>query len=959
MDSASTLLGDESFVFGDFEIVAAERRLLRGGVPVRVGSRSLDILIALISRRGEIIAKDDLIAAVWPDTIVEESALRVHISTLRKALGDGEGDVRLITNVPGRGYCFVSPVTVVAGRSAPPAAPSNMPPTQRAAIRRLPALVARIIGRDALIEDLTLLAARQRLLTIVGPGGMGKTTIAVAVADCVVRLQDREAVFIDLASLADPALAPGAAASALGLAVRSEDTVQDIADAVRDRRVLLVFDSCEHLIDAAAELAESLLSRAPGISILATSREALRADGEWVHRLQPLESPPISTALTAAEALRYPAVQMFVERASAVLGGYRLDDTQAPLVAEICRRLDGIALAIELATGRLDSMSVRALADSLENCFQVLTRGRRTALARHQTLRGTIDWSYGILPVEEQVLLRRLGAFNGPFTLQAAKTIAGHGQPPHAVEDGLLNLVAKSLLTADLDGREARYRLLDTTRAYALEKVEESGEGPDLRRRHATYYRDLFARAEAEWEARPTAEWLVEYAGQLGNLRAALDWAFGDDGEGAVGVALTVAAVPLWFQLSLVDECLARVQGALTWLEASSEPGPRARMQLYSALGFPQMRAITGFPSGIAAWRSTLRIAGEIGDTDYEARALWALWTDRVNNGEAREALALAERFAELARGAPKAADPLIAQRIRGWSRLMLGDLEGAHDDITSMLRAYGAANRRGDVARFQYDQRGIARITLARTLWLRGRADQSLEDVEDNIADVTASDHILSLAHVLSDTACFVALWRGDLDLAEHYIAQLRLHTGLQALDVWRTYGDCFEGEMRIRRGDVAGGLSLLRRGIATLEAAGFVCYHTAFLGWLADGLQNTGAVVEASAAIETALAQCARTGEAWCSPELLRVQGEILLKQKQPSEAERSFRASFDMAEAQGALAWSLRTAISWAGASGLEADARERRGRLAAVIARFGEGFDTSDLRAARALLVQSGG
>ncbi len=958
MVPVSSSEGQQGLAFGAFQLLPDERLLLRDGAPVRVGSRSLDILMTLIARRGEIVGKDDLVAAVWPDTIVEESALRVHISTLRKALGDGVGEVRLIANVPGRGYCFVARVATisVSGQSAPSRAPVF---AERPTVRRPPASVSKIIGRDTLINELSILLSEQRLLTIVGPGGMGKTTVALAVAERVAAAQDREVAFVDLAPLADADLAPGAVASALGLAVRSADPVQEIANAIQDRRLLLVFDSCEHLVDAAAALTEALLSRAPGATILATSREALRADGEWVHRLQPLAAPPVGMTPTAQEALGYAAVQMFVERASATLGGFRLDDAQAPAVAEICRRLDGIALAIELATGRLDTMSIAVLAKSLEHCFQVLTRGRRTALPRHQTLRGAIDWSYGILPPSEQVTLRRLGAFNGGFTLQAALKVASEDeQSPDVIEDRLLNLVAKSLVTADLEGGEARYRLFDTTRAYVHEKLDEAGEGPGLSRRHAAYYCDLFGQAEAEWETRPTVDWLADYAGQLDNLRAALDWAFSDEGDGAIGVTLTVAAVPLWFQLSLVDEGIGRVQRALAWLEASPRPDARAKMRLHAVLGFPQMRAITGFPSGAEAWRSVLAIAEDIDDTDYQARALWALWTDRVNNGEAAQALTFADRFAALARTCPEAADPLIAQRVRGWSLLMLGRLDEAQTNIDAMLSRYVPPAQRSHVARFQYDQRSTARITLARTLWLRGHADQASRDVADNLAEVMASDHTLSVAHVLSDAACFVALWRGDLALAERYVALLRMHTAAHALDVWHTYGDCFEGEILLRRGQTSAGLALIRAGVDKLRTAGFVCYHTAFLGVFADGLRRAGDLSQAQAVIDELLALCARTGEAWCLPELLRLGGEIHRDQGSVADAEQAFLQSLEVARAQDALAWELRTTVSlartWA-ELGRVAEARER---LTSMIARFTEGFDAVDYRAAGELLARLG-
>ncbi|QXQ07817.1 helix-turn-helix transcriptional regulator [Sphingosinicellaceae bacterium] len=955
MDSLLDPARQESFAFEGFQLFPAARLLTRGSVNIRVGSRSLDILIALVAQAGEIMGKDDLIAAVWPDTIVEESALRVHISTLRKALGDGEGELRLIANVPGRGYSFVAPVTLLGSHSASTA----QPVTTRRSASRLPATLTKIIGRTEVVNEVSRSIMDRRLVSIVGPGGMGKTTVALAVARSLSADPGHEVAFVDLGQIGDPTLVSGAVATALGLPVRSSDVIDDIVAAVSGRRLLLLFDSCEHLVDAAADLAEKLLGMAPDLKILATSREALRAEGEWVHRLKSLELPPHSITPTAIEALDFPAVELFVERASAVLGGYRLMDAQAPLVADICRRLDGIALAIELATGRLDGMSVEALAASLDDRFQILTRGRRTALPRHQTLRGAIDWSYGILSIGEQTALQRLSVFVGPFTLQAARSVvAGGDLTAAAIDEILLNLVAKSLVTADAQGGDARYRLLDTMRAYAGEKLQDADDTQRVRRIHAVFFRDLLSGTDTNWTARSAAEWTTENGGQLANLRAAIDWAFAEQGDGAIGVALTVNAIPLWFQLSLVDECIGRVQCALTWLETSPDPHPRARMQLYAGLGFPQMRGVAGFPSGAAAWRTALAIAEEIGDLDYQGRSLWALWTDRVNSGEAREAMDFASCFAELAETYPAGADPLIAERMRARSELLLGEPDEAHRRVTAMLIQYEPQNGRTDVARFQYDQRSVARVTLARALWLKGFADQALNEVENNLALVAATGHILSLAHVLSDAACFIALWRGDLDLAERYVASLRLHTSLQALDVWHMYGDCFEAEIRIRRGDTKRGIEQLRAGIDTLHRAGFVCYHTAFVGVLAESLRASRQPGLALASVDEALAVCARTGEAWCMAELKRIRADILLDLGDVDEAEQVYDSSFVLAQSQGARAWELRTAISWARAARTENQAKQGAQRLRTVLDRSTEGFDTVDFNAAVSLLAALG-
>ena len=356
----------ERLKFGEFELAPVARALWRRGEQVRLGSRALDILIALASRPGQIVSKDDLTQLVWRGAFVDETALRVGISAVRKALGLG-GD-RYIATVPGRGYCFVLDVETT------PAKPTAEPPQiERLKPQRLPAQIARVVGRDEVIATLAAEGTRRRLLSLVGAGGIGKTTVAVAVAD---RLRaDLDAVaFVDLAPIENGTQMSAAAAAALGINLRlHEDRVDQIAVAVEDRRVLIVLDNCEHLVDAAAAFVEALLSSARGVTILATSRERLRAAGEWVHQLSPLEAPPESSTVSAEEVRGYPAVELFEERAAFALGGYQISDTDAPYVAEICRRLDGIALAIELAAGRLAGFGVQALANSLEDCFSILT----------------------------------------------------------------------------------------------------------------------------------------------------------------------------------------------------------------------------------------------------------------------------------------------------------------------------------------------------------------------------------------------------------------------------------------------------------------------------------------------------------------------------------------------------------------------------------------------------------
>jgi DNA-binding winged helix-turn-helix (wHTH) protein len=402
------------FSFGPFRLLRDQRLLLKAEKPVRLGGRAHEILSALLERPGEVVSKEQLFARVWPKQFVEEGNLKFHVAALRKALGDGQEGNRFIANVPGRGYCFVG--RVESSEWKPPA-----PGTAQS--RQLPAPLTRIVGRSDTIVSLATRLSQQRFITIVGPGGIGKTTVAVAVAAALVATFNDGVRFVDLAPIADPSRVVSAVAAALGVAVQSENDSQGLISFLRDRHTLIVLDNCEHVIETVAALAEGLVTGAGSACLLATSREPLGADGEHVHRLEPLATPPASEELTAAQALAFPAVQLFVERAVASQDTFELTDADAPIVAQLCRRLDGIALAIEIAAGRVDTFGVAQLASGLDDRLRLLMRGRRTSLTRHQTLSATLDWSYQLLPEAEREALRGLAIFAGIFYWNSASAV--------------------------------------------------------------------------------------------------------------------------------------------------------------------------------------------------------------------------------------------------------------------------------------------------------------------------------------------------------------------------------------------------------------------------------------------------------------------------------------------------------------------------------------------------------
>jgi len=487
-----------SFSFGPFRLIPGQQLLLEDGVPVHIGSRALLLLTALVENAGELVSKSDLIARAWPDAVVDESNLKVHIAALRRALGDGLRGNRYLATISGRGYIFVAPVEYVEQKVS---ARRN---GAAQAASRLPAIPTNTIGRTDAIERLGDALSRQRLVTVVGPGGIGKTAVALCTAQGARESYAHGVSFVDLGSVADPGAFSATVATALGLIIRSADKRPAILAHLRERQMLIVLDTCEHVIDEAALFVEQVMRGAPNVAIMATSRQSLRASGEYLHRLLPLPSPPDAIGLTASEALTFPAVQLFADRAATGQQGFALSDENAPIVGEICRSLDGLPLAIELVATRFDAFGLLGLSLLLDDSRRLLSQSRRTTLLRHRTLAGALEWSYELLPRVERTILRRLSLFASPFTLEAASALAEDGEITTSdVISGVAQLVEKSLLSADVSGSITRYRLLNTTRAYALQKLADGGELEAITRRYAERLPGLFAPSQAKGGMQP------------------------------------------------------------------------------------------------------------------------------------------------------------------------------------------------------------------------------------------------------------------------------------------------------------------------------------------------------------------------------------------------------------------------------------------------------------------------
>ena len=722
--------------------------------------------------------------------------------------------------------------------------------------------------------------------------------------------------------------------------------------------MLLVLDNCEHVIEVAATVAEKVLRAAPHVHVLATSREPLDAEGEVVQRLMPLALPPRGSKLTAAAALAFSSVQLFLERVSANVDGFQMTDEDASTISEICCRLDGLPLAIELAASRVDAFGIVRLAALLNDHFSLLMRGRRTALPRHQTLGATLDWSYDALTDLERVVLRRLAAFAASFTFESASAVAsGSGVAASEVIDHLANLAAKSLVVANVGNPNARYRLLSTTRAYALQKLTESGEADQFFRQHAEHFGHLVERAEAQRVHRSSRAWLITYGDLINDVRSALDWAFSPTGEKALGVALTIASVPLWIHLSLNEECRARVEVALSSIDLVEGKGAYDRLRLFVALAGAAKYAPDFVLERTAPWKKALAIAESLGDTDYQLRSLWGLWADTMEGGENRAALALAEQFARIAMASDDVANSFVADRMLGYSLYTLGEHARARFHVERMLNGYTAPANRLHIVRYQFDQRVTARIPLAAILWLQGFPEQAMRIVNANIDEAKESDHEISLAHALAQSACLIALYVGDLEAAEQFVAKLLNHPWRHAAEPWNRWGRCFRGVLMIKRGDLTNGVLVLSAALAEFPARAFHMRYIYFLGELAEGLGRAGEIATGIATIDRALDARRRCEENWCAAELLRIKGEILLKEggaEATRAGEECFHEALDWARRQNVLSWELRVAISLAQLWHGQGRTSEARQLLSAIYDRFTEGFSTSDLTRAKTLL-----
>jgi predicted ATPase/DNA-binding winged helix-turn-helix (wHTH) protein len=894
--------------FGPFTLKPRERLLLRGAETVDMSARAFDILATLATSPNEAVGKKELLARVWPDMTVGEGSLRFHMANLRKALDDGRDGARYIATLPGRGYCFVA--TVARGLRG--TVRSSDPARQRTNMPNRPPLV---LGREEDSRTVRQMLSLRRFVTIVGPGGVGKSTLALEVAHDLAPSVDGAVLFVDLSMLGDADLVAVTVASMLGVQGDADDVAATVIEALRGSPSLVVLDTCEHVIDAVAALAGRLFTEVPEVLILATSREALQVEGEQVYRLAPLACPDDDTPLTGDAICRSPATRLFAERA--VSSGVRLeaDDAGTALIADICRKLDGMPLAIELAARRVEAFGLERTAALLQERLALTWTGARHAPARQRTLHATLDWSFGLLSEQDRTVLRRLAVFVGSFTIDAALAVCTDGElGAEALFAALDSLVAKSMVAARPVGAMVRYRLLDTTRAYMDETPAPHADRFALATRHAHHVLAWLEETGAQWSRLSNVSERARHLAGLANLRAALDWCFGEHGDPALGRRLAAKAGPVFLAMSLLSECHRWTERALATLEPKSR-GTHEEMHLQSALGVSLMFTRGGTQAAHEALIRSLGIADEVGEPLDQVQVLGTLQMFHLRTGGFRVALRYAERCVALADSQSDPVAAAMARSILGMSFHFAGEHDRARTELEAALAA-GPRSERTTTLYLGLDGHVLAGAILARTLWLQGHPDQAVDRAHRTIADAAAMDHALSLCIALS-WGISVFDWVGDLPVLEEHVDRFISRSAPNAFAPYLEVGRGWQGVVALRRGNAAAGVAVLEQSLAKLHAMPYELLSTPLTLGLIEGLMQSGRIPEARALVDRTIETAETHGDLCSMPELLRVSALLALHEEEgpPGRAEDLLRQSLALARQQRARGWELRAASSLA--------------------------------------------
>ncbi|WP_426128835.1 ATP-binding protein [Pararhizobium sp. PWRC1-1] len=937
------------FAFRGWEVDLARRELRSLGSVVPIGSRAFEIIETLLASAGELVTKDDLMKRVWPGLVVEDNTIQVHISAIRKVLAD---DRDILKTTAGRGYRLLGDWTArqensttqhhLHERAQSPAVPFTI---------NIPMATSPLVGRETAVKHLTVLVSAHRVVTLTGPGGIGKTVLASEVGRRLFPTFQGDVLFIELVSLSEPDRVSSTVAHVLNLQIHGEKLSPElVARAIGGSRALLILDNCEHVIEAAAALTENVLRVCPEVNVLATSRELLRIDGECAYPVPALEVP--SEDLEGSQdALEHSAVQLFVARTRSLRADFEPQGDKLPAIASICRQLDGIPLAIEFAAARAATLGIQQVAGRLDDRFALLTGGRRTALPRHQTLRATLDWSYDLLPEAERRLLRHLGIFPAGFTIEAATAVVAGIESSVAL--GISSMVSKSLVVLEGSETARRWRLLESVRVYSIAKLAEADEYGEAMRRLAEFCLILFSPLALENEFDATFDELEDFRLETGNLRGALKWALSSGGDATLGVALAAAASDFWVAVSLVAEAGEWAGKALGQLGDAT--GTRTEMVLRCSLGYALIYTQGMSPRARDMLTGGLALAHAFQDFDYQQRATCGLWLFSARSMALKDALAFAREYEVVASGRDLQSQATAAWLV-GIPQTYMASHAEASERLQWVIDQYPSARRRRDMMRLGADVRTSAMAHNTVNLLSQGFLDAASRTASQAIEEARETNQPFVLCVTLAWTAGFVALSLGEFDKASALGEELVHIAYKHGLRPFHAVGLCIRGSLAARGDNPEAGIEPLRCGLAEMQQATYLLFYPFFLTELAAALGAIGRFDESLEEIGKALRFAVDTDYRWFVPEIHRVEAELLVLRgsQNPALIESSLRQSMGQASAQQAVYWELSAAISLAELLRRAHKHDEALAALAPVYGRLSEGFSAPRVKRAKALL-----
>ena len=918
---------EETLSFDGFCLFPRRRILLKAGRPVRLGARAMSILIELTARAGQVVPERDLIGVVWPGSWIESGTLRVHMSSLRKALGRTNSGAAFIRNRPGEGYLFGG---LVERSIAPTSGRFGVP--RRAEF--LPRPPTSLVGRDEIIDHLLQAVEKNQLVTVTGSAGIGKTRLAVAIGERTIQ-RNYLPYFIDFSTLSDPARALDTIASAMGLPVRQGRLVETIVALIGTTRVLLILDNCEHVLQSVRAIAEQARKSNSDVRLLATSREPLGLQWEYEWHLGPLEIPP-SGAFTADEAVCFSSVRLFRDRVSS-FPDFEFDGAVDAIV-DICRRLDGIPLAIEMAAAHAGMFGTAEVERSLKEALEPLPFGRRTTVARHRTLSDALEWSYHLLQPYEQAFFRRIAIFGAGFDAQAALAVTRSDvMDIQSVEELLSGLERKSIISSG--PKTAPHRLLQPIRAFALRKLRQTDEYCLVARYHAEFVHSRVSDSAGSRERSPDVR---HGAPHIDDIRQALDWAFEEGGDARLGIELTARSAGIWFELSLLDEYKTRARRALDRLPVT-EDTKLNRMRLCAALGHALLHTDGPVPSMAEAFSETLRLSDELGVEEHRTRAYWGICSQMIVSGDYQGALEKAKEFCRVAELSGDRYAKSVSKRMAALALHNLGKSGIASGLLEEILVAPERSERRQIDSPFALDDRVASRAFLAVTLWIVGRYEAAVEAASESIGEAVSIGHVPSLCYALAISACPLSLWSGDLAAAKRHVTLLLERSKESRLPFWNLWGRSYQ-------------VVIANRENVSLNAQPYLAISDKHPGPMLEAIATMCPEISDPSIYENASGQ-----SGWCRAELLRVKGERMLRAdagRSGQEAERTILEALELSKSQGALAWETRACLSLARLWSGSGRRREALDLLRDVCARSELGNHNGDLLAARELVVSLG-